>query len=178
MKALAEEKISDFKEDDHLFSKYNLSIMTGDYSMTSSLSKELSDANIIVMTNEMLATRSRLQSSEKNLWLYKVGAVIVDEAHLLHVDGRGDSTEAALMSFTKLNPKARIILLSATMPNCNELARWVQVLNRKETALIESDYRPCKLIPHYVKIDYRPTYQERQRERMDQITNILREIGF
>ena len=178
MKALAEEKISDFESDEHEFSKHNQAIMTGDYTMTAQKLKEVSQAKVVIMTNEMLATRARLYKSEKNEWLKNVGVLIVDEIHLLGVDGRGDSTEAALMSFSKLNPECRLILLSATMPNCGALARWCQVLNGKETALIESDYRPCKLNKNYVRIPWASTYNEKHLIKADSVVQILSSIGY
>lgn len=178
MKALAEEKIEDFQSESHQFSKLNQSIMTGDYTMTSVKLKEVSEARVIIMTNEMLATRARMYHSEKNEWLDNVGALIVDESHLLGVDGRGDSTEAALMNFTKLNPKCRVILLSATMPNCEQLARWCRVLNGKETVLVESDYRPCKLNKNYYKHAWAPTYRDKQHIKQDAVVDILNQIGY
>ena len=65
MKALGEERIADFTSDKHVFSRYKISILTGDYSISPERHRELQDANIIIMTNEMLATRSRMFESEK-----------------------------------------------------------------------------------------------------------------
>ena len=178
MKALAEEKYADFTSKTHHFSDYNLSVMSGDYTLTTAKQRELQNANIIIMTNEMLATRSRMASSEKNEWLNDVGCLLVDEAHLIGITGRGDATESAMMIFSKLNPKSRLILLSATLPNCIEMARWVQVLNRKETALVESDYRPCKIEKHYLRVPHYNNYQSRQYERLKIISGKLQELGF
>jgi len=175
MKALSEEKIADFTNDDHSFSGLNISIMTGDYQMTSKKLRELQRADIVIMTNEMLATRSRMINSEKNDWLMDVKVVIVDEAHLIAISGRGDSTESALMMFTKINPDARVIFLSATMPNSIELAEWLQLLNGKKTAHVSSEYRPCKVEKHYIKLRACQTYGEMQSARMEAAMEIIRE---
>src|SRR5574343_90725 len=46
----------------------------------------------------------------------EVGLVVVDESHILST-GSGHAVEAGIMRFTRLNPKARGLFLSATMPN-------------------------------------------------------------
>ena len=173
MKALGEERIADFTSDEHVFSRYKISILTGDYSISPERHRELQDANIIIMTNEMLATRSRMFESEKNDWLKEVAVCVVDEIHIISMDGRGDSTESALMMFSKLNPKARLVYLSATMPNCIDLAKWSQLLNGKETALIESDYRPCKIERHYIKVPYANNYYDKQTNRQIEAWDLL-----
>lgn len=49
------------------------------------------------------------------------------------------------MRFTIMNPSARLILLSATMSNGRQVARWVKSLNNKNTKFVQSDWRPNKL---------------------------------
>lgn len=149
LKALAQEKIDDWSSENHHFSNLNLSICTGDYKIEGKRLKELHDSDIIIMTSEMLDHRLRMHKSEKSSFLKEVGVLVVDESHLLTVEGRGDNLETALMRFTEVNPEAKIILLSATMPNVNQLAEWLSVLNKKQTFILESNYRPCKLNIHY-----------------------------
>ena len=50
-----------------------------------------------------------------------------------------------MMRLAKLNPCARLILLSATLSNGLEVARWVKSLNGKPTKLVESDWRPVEV---------------------------------
>ena len=102
-----------------------ISICTGDYRLTSERKKELEQSNIILMTSEMLNSRCRNMNSEHNDWLKQVHTIIVDESHLLTVPGRGDHLEVGLMNFLELSPTARVIFLSATMPNVNEIADWI-----------------------------------------------------
>lgn len=153
LKALAQEKIDDWTSESHHFSNLNLSICTGDYKIEGDRLKELQNSDIIIMTSEMLDHRLRMNKSEKSSFLKEVEVLVVDESHLLTVEGRGDNLETALMRFTELNPQAKIILLSATMPNVNQLAEWLSLLNKKETFILESSYRPCKLNLHYKMYD-------------------------
>jgi replicative superfamily II helicase len=156
MKALTKEKVDDWTDPGHHFNDLKLSICTGDYRLTPQRKKELNEADIILMTPEMLSSRIRNYKAESNDFLKEVKTLIVDEFHVTTVPSRGDHVEVALMKFTKINPDARIVALSATMPNVKELAEWVSLLNGKTTYLIESDYRPVPIHIHY------PTYRRTQ----------------
>jgi len=95
-------------------------------------------------------SRCRNFESEQNEFLNKIGTLVIDEAHLLTQTDRGPNLEAALMKFSQINPTARIVMLSATMPNVLEIAEWVSYsLTRRETHLINSKFRPCPLQIHY-----------------------------
>lgn len=149
LKALAKEKLDDWTNPNHHFSKLKQAICTGDYRLTPERKKELDDAQLVMMTTEMLNARVRNFTSEHNEWIKNVTLIVSDEHHLLCVLGRGDKLEIGLMKFCDINPKARIVGLSATMPNVQEIAEWTQELNGKETYLINSKYRPCPLGIHW-----------------------------
>lgn len=150
MRALAQEKIDQWTDPNYHFKDLKISICTGDYRITKERSAELNDADLIIMTSEMLSHRSRNFKSEQSEFLSKVGTLVVDEAHLLTVPGRGDHLEVGLMKFTELNNSARVILLSATMPNVEEIASWISYgLNKKETFVLNSKFRPVPLNVHY-----------------------------
>lgn len=154
LRALAREKVTDWTSPEHHFSDLKISICTGDYRLTKERTKELNDANIIIMTSEMLSHRSRSHTSEQSQFLKEIGTLVVDESHIIGVANRGDHLEVGLMKFTQLNPKARIVLLSATMPNVEEIAEWVSYsLNQKNTYVLRSDYRPVPLTVHYESYD-------------------------
>ncbi len=124
---------------------YKIAIVTGDYRLTDKRIKELNEANIILCTSEMLDHRTRNVASEKSEWLMKAGLLIVDEVQLIGMKDRGDKLEAGLMRFTAINPGCRLIFLSGTMPNSSQIAGWLKALNRKETILVKSEWRPIKL---------------------------------
>ncbi len=127
LKALTEEKKRNWE------TKYPLTIVTSDYLRPTTFNTPL-----ILMTTEALDSKTRGRPS----WLSSVGCLVVDEAHLIASENRGDSLEIGLMRFSAINREARIILLSATIPNAHELASWLTRLNGKPTKVIETEWRP------------------------------------
>jgi replicative superfamily II helicase len=154
MRALAQEKIDQWTDKNYHFKDLKVSVCTGDYRITKERAKELEDADLIIMTSEMLSHRSRNFQAEQNSFLKNIGTLVIDESHLLTVPGRGDHLEVGLMKFTEINKDARIILLSATMPNVEEVAGWVSYgLTKKDTFVLESKFRPVPLNIHYEVYD-------------------------
>lgn len=149
LKALAKEKEQDWTSDAHHFKDLKISIATGDFRFTMRRIKEMDESNLVVMTPEMMASRCRNHKSDKSRFLYDVGTVVFDESHLLTVPKRGDHIEVALMKLAEINPEIRIVLLSATMPNVDEICGWISKLTGRDTYCLESDYRPCPLNIHY-----------------------------
>lgn len=154
MRALAQEKIDQWTDPNYHFKDIKVSICTGDYRITKDRIEELNNADLIIMTSEMLSHRSRNFKSEQSEFLKQVGTLVVDEAHLLTVPGRGDHLEVGLMKFTEINKNSRLILLSATMPNVEEIANWISYgLTKKETFVLNSKFRPVPLNVHYEVYD-------------------------
>jgi helicase len=160
LKALSQERYDEWREEAHPFSKYKVSILTGDYILTPARVGELQAADIIILTSEMLDSKCRRMKAEKNEWLLQAGCLVIDEMHLLGVEHRGDSLESGLMRFTQHNRWARLVLLSATVANSPEMRDWVEKLNGKQTVLIRSDYRPCPLRVHLESYDDSLGYYE------------------
>ena len=168
LRALAREKITDWTNQSYHFKDQKISICTGDYRLTKERAKELNDANLIIMTSEMLNHRSRNYKSEQNNWLLDIGTIVIDESHLLTVPGRGDHLEVGLMKFTEINPKARLVILSATMPNVDEIADWVSYsLTKKKTFCLNSQYRPVPLTIHYEPYDDQGSYDAIEQEKIN-----------
>ena len=90
LRALAKEKIDDWTDPNHHFADLNLAICTGDYILNDKNKKNLEQANVIVMTSEMLNSKCRNFKSESNDWINEIGTLIIDEFHLLTVPSRGD----------------------------------------------------------------------------------------
>ena len=174
LKALASEKEQDWTDSGHHFSDLDISIVTGDYRFTGRRIKELNDTDIIVMTPEMLASRCRNNKSDKSRFLYDVGTVVFDESHLLTVPSRGDHIEVALMKLADINPDIRTVLLSATMPNVDEICGWMCKLTSRDTHFLESDYRPCPLNIHYeTYYDGDKYYDQKEEEKISTAINIV-----
>jgi replicative superfamily II helicase len=153
LKALASEKSDDWTDESHHFYDQRVSICTGDYLLTPKRKEELDAANLVVMSCEMLNSRCRNAKSESSKFLTETKTLVVDEAHLLTVPGRGDHLENGIVKYSKMNPNGRLVFLSATMPNVDQIGGWLSKLNGKTTIVLESDFRPVPLYTHYEKYD-------------------------
>jgi len=175
LRALAKEKIDDWTDEKHHFGNLNMSICTGDYTLTPGRKKELENSDVIIMTSEMLNSRCRNFKSENNNWLNDIGTLVVDESHLLTVPGRGDHLEVGLMKFAEAAPNARIVFLSATMPNVDEIANWLsKSLMKKDTYLLNSTYRPCPLGIHWETYDdSKWNYHIKEQEKINSTLEIV-----
>lgn len=174
MRALAKEKIDDWTSKSHHFSDLNISICTGDFRLTNERKKELEKADIVILTSEMLNSRIRNYKSEKNDWLKEIKTLVLDEAHILTVPGRGDHIEVGLMKFCDIVDKPRLVGLSATMPNVKEISEWMAYsLTGQETYLLESKYRPCPLGIHYEEYQDSTTYDINEEGKIQAALNVL-----
>jgi helicase len=175
LKALAQEKIDDWQDENHHFGDLKISVCTGDYRLTAERKKELEAADLIVMSYEMFNSRVRNLGSERSEFLMKVGTLVADEVHLLTVPNRGDHLEAGMMRFTEINKNCRLVFLSATMPNVDELADWTSfILNNKHTVLLKSTYRPCPLNLHYEKYwDGERSYDDNEKQKVNMALEIV-----
>lgn len=162
LKSLTQEKYDEWLK---RFPRHKITILTGDYTLSEQKKREIANSSILVMTSEMADSRTRRMSTENNFWLREVGLVIVDESHIISTD-RGHAVESGLMRFSRINPWARVLLLSATMPNCRELAEWLTELNGKRSHVIYSKWRPVRLemryIEHQVMGDYKRTQESKR----------------
>jgi replicative superfamily II helicase len=168
LKSLTQEKYEDWQR---RYPDLTITILTGDYTLSEAMKNKLAASHIIVMTSEMCDSRTRRMHSEKNFWLREVGLVIVDESHILST-GRGHAVEAGIMRFTSINRDARVLFLSATMPNCEELASWLHTLNGKASEVVYSTWRPVELQMHYmghrvVDRDYWTTQEHKRSMAVD-----------
>ncbi len=130
LRALASEHFSEFKKK---YSKLNIraGLSTGDLD---SSSKHLQNYDFIFTTYEKLDSMIRHRAE----WLSEVGLLVIDEVHEID-SGRGATLEVTACKLMQMNPKMQVLALSATIPNANEIAKW---LNAK---LVQSDYRPIPL---------------------------------
>ncbi len=129
-KALANEKFEEFRKWESL--GVEVGISTGDYD---SKDEWLAGKDIIVTTAEK--ADSLLRNGAR--WMRDVSCLVIDEIHLLDSPDRGAVLEILVAKMRKLNPELRIIALSATIPNADEIAEWLNA------ELIKSDWRPIPL---------------------------------
>ncbi len=127
--ALAYEKYRTFKE---RYTALKIGISTGDYE---SSSRYLANNDIIILTLEKLDSLTRLKPS----WLDRITVLILDEIHVIGDEKRGPRLEGAIARFLSFNPSARIIALSATIPNADDFACWLRA------DIVQSSWRPVPL---------------------------------
>jgi len=113
--------------------------------------KDHLEGRLSITTSESFDAKTR--SVHYADWLASLECVVFDEAHLLGDKHRGSSVEASMIRLTKINPTARLILLSATMGNAMEVAKWVKSLNGKVTKCVKSDWRPSKVNIEFIPVD-------------------------
>jgi replicative superfamily II helicase len=135
-RSLSAEKFESWSNDGQ-FSKCGVMLSTGDHVASS---QEYEETRMAVVTSEAFDSRTRAGRYED--WLKSMACVAFDEAHMIGDASRGSAVEASLMRFTAINPEARLVLLSATMGNAMEVAKWLKSLNGKQTKCITSDWRP------------------------------------
>jgi replicative superfamily II helicase len=138
-KSLAQERYDDWVHNGQ-FAHHGVMLSSGDHVPTE---EEFERCRISVMTLESFDSKTRNQLRRK--WMTEVECVVLDEAHIIGVEGRGAALEAALMRFTEVSPDARLVLLSATLGNAIDVAKWVKTLNNKQTKCIRSDWRPTDI---------------------------------
>ncbi len=128
VKALSNQKYRDFRE---LYGDERVGILTGDVSINA-------DAPILIMTTEIY----RNCLFEMSARIQKTSWVIFDEIHYLDDPERGTVWEEALL-FTP--PEIQILALSATVPNVQVLASWMEHVRKKPVRVIEEEHRPVPL---------------------------------
>ena len=118
--SIQNEKVQEFKA----FEEHGISV--GKHPSTSDLS---------VMVFESFDALTRFQ------WdvLRDVDTLIIDEFHMIGEYTRGPTLEAAITRAKIINPSMRIIALSATLRNIEEIEGWL------EGNCVEHDYRPVPL---------------------------------
>ncbi len=115
------------------FGSESCGILTGDR-------KENANAPIIVGTTEIL--RNQLYDAMQTGITIQSDLVILDEAHYLSDPDRGVVWEEVLIY---LPPRVRLLLLSATVSNAEEIAAWLEENRGTQTQVVRSDDRPVPL---------------------------------
>lgn len=128
VKALSNQKFRDFKA---RYGENQVGILTGDVAINT-------DAPLLIMTTEIY--RNSLLDYHHRI--EKIGWVIFDEIHYLDDIERGTVWEEALL-FTP--QRIKILALSATIPNVNELADWIRGSQYRDLSVIEESKRVVPL---------------------------------
>ncbi len=127
IKALSNQKYRDFRDDPEV----DVGIMTGDVTIQPG-------AQVLIMTTEIL----RNAIFENSDFLADVEYVIFDEIHYMDDRERGTVWEESLIF---LPERVRLICLSATVSNVDELGSWLAEIRTHEIEIVRSDKRPVPL---------------------------------
>ncbi|CAK5277379.1 unnamed protein product [Mycena citricolor] len=149
MKALVQEMVGNFTARLQVFG-IKVGELTGDSQMTK---QQIAETQIIVTTPEKwdVITRKSTDTSYTNL----VRLIIIDEIHLLH-DERGPVLESVIARtirrMEQTNEYVRLVGLSATLPNYQDVATFLRVDESKGLFYFDSAYRPCGLQQQFIGI--------------------------
>ena len=100
-----------------------------------SVGKHPSSSDLSVMVFESFDALTRFSWNV----LREVDTLIIDEFHMIGEYSRGPTLESAITRAKIINPSLRIIALSATLKNIDEIEQWL------EGKTVEHDYRPVPL---------------------------------
>lgn len=127
VKSLSNDKLREFRE---MFGRDMVGIATGDV-------KENLNAPIVVATLE--SYRNSLLGTEPDLGR---NLVVFDEYHFLQDDSRGSAWEESIILTP---PNCQMVLLSASVDNCDEFRKWIEWLRKSPCQLMQVTHRPVPL---------------------------------
>ncbi|MGL4208458.1 MAG: DEAD/DEAH box helicase, partial [Candidatus Adiutrix sp.] len=131
LKALSNAKFIEFGA---LFGADKVGLLTGDHKVNT-------DAPVIIGTTEIL--RNQLYDAMGSGQDLETDLVIIDEAHYLGNRERGVVWEEVLIY---LPPRVRLLLLSATVANADQLAAWLGRNRGCEVTVVQGGERPVPLM--------------------------------
>lgn len=129
LKALSNQKFRDLRQD----MGDNVGLVTGDVVINP-------EAPVLIMTTEILRNMLQVDPTQVD----DVSHVVLDEAHYIGADGRGTVWEETIVFLGK---DTRIVALSATIPNADELATWVSEVHMPMDVILHEE-RPVPLEPY------------------------------
>lgn len=97
--------------------------------------KHPSNSDLSVMVFELFDALTRFSWNV----LREVDTLIIDEFHMIGEYSRGPTLESAITRAKIINPSLRIIALSATLKNIDEIEQWL------DGKTVEHNYRPVPL---------------------------------
>lgn len=149
MKALVQEMVGSFGK---ALEVYGVKVgeLTGDSQMTKA---QITETQVIVTTPEKwdVITRKSTDTSYTNL----VRLIIIDEIHLLH-DERGPVLESiisrTIRRMEQTRDYVRLVALSATLPNYQDVAKFLRVDPKKGLFYFDSTYRATPLQQQFIGV--------------------------
>ena len=138
LRALTTEKESEWERFEEL--GYSVAVVTGERDLDP---RRAERADILVMTPEKADSATRKHESARYSFVTDVDCVVIDEVHLLDSEKRGSVLEVTVSRLRRLCDP-RVIALSATMKNVDDVADWLDA-PPGATFQFGDDYRPVEL---------------------------------
>ncbi|MFB6069516.1 MAG: DEAD/DEAH box helicase [Halanaeroarchaeum sp.] len=138
MRALTNEKESEWERFEAL--GYSVYVVTGERDFSP---RRAARADVLVMTPEKADSATRKHDSPRYSFVTDVDVVVIDEVHLLDAESRGSVLEVVVSRLRRL-ADPRIVALSATMKNVEDVARWLDA-SPETTFDFGDEYRPVDL---------------------------------
>jgi len=138
LRALTNEKESEWERFEDL--GYSVYVVTGERDLNP---RRAEHADILVMTPEKTDSATRKHDSRRYSFVTDVDLCVIDEVHLLDSEKRGAVLEVTVSRLRRLCDP-RIVALSATMPNVEDVAEWLDAPEAC-TFAFGDEYRPVDL---------------------------------
>ncbi|WP_254832650.1 DEAD/DEAH box helicase [Haloglomus salinum] len=138
LRALTNEKESEWERFEEL--GYSVYVVTGERDLNP---RRAERADVLVMTPEKADSATRKHDTARHAFITDVDCCIIDEVHLLDSDKRGSVLEVTVSRLRRLCDP-RVVALSATMPNIEDVAGWLDA-PEECTFTFGEDYRPVPL---------------------------------
>ncbi|MFC6786771.1 DEAD/DEAH box helicase [Halobaculum halobium] len=138
LRALTNEKESEWERFEDL--GYSVYVVTGERDLNP---RRAERADILVMTPEKTDSATRKHESARYDFINDVDCCVIDEVHLLDSDKRGAVLEVTVSRLRRICDP-RVVALSATMPNVDDVADWLDA-PPETTFEFGDDYRPVDL---------------------------------
>ena len=138
LRALTNEKESEWERFEDL--GYSVYVVTGERDLNP---RRAERADILVMTPEKADSATRKHDSPRYSFITDVDCCVIDEVHLLDSEKRGSVLEVTVSRLRRLCDP-RVVALSATMPNVDDVAGWLDA-PANNTFTFGEEYRPVPL---------------------------------
>ncbi|MBI4449292.1 DEAD/DEAH box helicase [Candidatus Woesearchaeota archaeon] len=150
IKALSNQKYRDFCRE---YGHENVGILTGDVVINP-------NGTILVMTTEVYRNMVLVNDP----LIENVSYVIFDEVHFISDPDRGYIWEESII----FSPKhIRMVFLSATIPNADQFAKWVELIKGHQVIIVRHETRPVPLASLFFDVDRGITTLPEIRKQMD-----------
>ncbi|MFC7097144.1 DEAD/DEAH box helicase [Halobaculum marinum] len=138
LRALTNEKEAEWERFEDM--GYSVYVVTGERDLNP---RRAERADILVMTPEKTDSATRKHESARYDFINDVDCCVIDEVHLLDSDKRGAVLEVTVSRLRRICDP-RVVALSATMPNVDDVAEWLDA-PPETTFEFGDEYRPVDL---------------------------------